>query len=116
MSVLMRPAAFFDRDGVLNLDKGYVHTKADFEWIDGARDAIRLCNEKGYFVFVVTNQSGVARGLYDENAVLALHNFMAKNSPKWERASMHSNIAPTIPKLFFPPTEGPADGASLVPA
>ena len=74
--MLTRPAVFLDRDGDLNLDKGYVHTIADFEWVPGAREAIRLCNDEGYFVFVVTNQSGVARGLYDESAVLALHNFM----------------------------------------
>ena len=72
----LRPAAFFDRDGVLNLDHGYVHALDRFELVPGAAEAVRLCNAAGYLVFVVTNQSGVARGLYDEAAVVALHRHM----------------------------------------
>lgn len=71
-----RPAVFLDRDGVLNVDHGYVHRPADFEWIAGAQDAIRLCNDRGYFVFVVSNQAGVAHGLYDEQDVLSLHGWI----------------------------------------
>jgi D-glycero-D-manno-heptose 1,7-bisphosphate phosphatase len=73
---MRRPAVFFDRDGVLNHDKGYVHKPEDFHWRDGAREAIRLCNERGAFAFVVTNQAGVARGFYDEAAVQALHRWI----------------------------------------
>lgn len=71
-----RPALFFDRDGVLNEDRNYVHRQEDFVWLPGAREAVRHCNEKGFFVFVVTNQAGVARGLYDEEAVRRLHRWM----------------------------------------
>jgi len=71
-----RPAAFLDRDGVINRDDGYVHHKEDFIWQDEAIAAIRWFNEQGYFVFVVTNQSGVARGYYDEKAVQDLHRWM----------------------------------------
>src|SRR2546428_4774390 len=72
-----RPAVFFDRDGVLNEDSGYVFEISKLRWIDGAREAVKIANDAGYFVFVVTNQSGVARGLYQESEVEALHNWMA---------------------------------------
>ena len=76
---LRRPAVFFDRDGVLNRDTNYVHKQEDFEWLPGAKAAIRLCNDRGWFVFVVTNQAGVAHGLYDEAAIARLHDFMAED-------------------------------------
>ena len=73
---LMRPTLFLDRDGVCNVDHGYVGTRERFEWMPGALDAIRLAHRRGCHVFLVTNQSGVARGLYDEADVQALHRWM----------------------------------------
>lgn len=71
-----RRAAFFDRDGVINLDHGYVGSVDRFELVEGAGRAIRLCRDAGYLVFVVTNQAGVAHGYFDEDAVKALNDHM----------------------------------------
>jgi histidinol-phosphate phosphatase family protein len=71
-----RPAVFFDRDGTLNHDTGYTHRVEDLVWMPDAQQAIATANARGYFVFVVTNQAGIARGLYDEIAVQAFHREM----------------------------------------
>jgi D-glycero-D-manno-heptose 1,7-bisphosphate phosphatase len=72
-----RKALLLDRDGVLNIDHGYVGSRDRFDWVDGALEAIRYATEAGWHVFVVTNQSGVARGLYSEDAVRDLLDWMA---------------------------------------
>lgn len=76
------PAVFFDRDGVLNFDKGYIYRSEEFEWNDGAIAAIKYLNDAGKYVFVVTNQSGVARGYYREEDVRHLHRWMNEELAK----------------------------------
>jgi D-glycero-D-manno-heptose 1,7-bisphosphate phosphatase len=73
-----RPALFLDRDGVLNVDQGYVHRWEDFRWIPGAREVVAAFNRAGWLVIVVTNQSGVGRGYYTERDMHALHARMAE--------------------------------------
>lgn len=72
----MNGVVFLDRDGVINADIGYLWRREDFVWIPGAPAAIRLFNERGRPVVVVTNQSGVARGYYTEQDVESLHRWM----------------------------------------
>jgi D,D-heptose 1,7-bisphosphate phosphatase len=63
---LTRPAVFFDRDGVLNIDHGHVGQPHQFEWQPGALEAVRAVNAAGYLAFIVTNQAGIGKGLYSE--------------------------------------------------
>jgi len=71
-----KPVAFLDRDGVLNIDHGYVHRPERLEWVVGAPEAVRLLNEAGIPVIVTTNPSGVARGFYGEADVRNFHAHM----------------------------------------
>ena len=66
-----RPAAFLDRDGTINVDAGYIDRLERFELYPFALDAIRLLRRAGYLIVVLTNQIGVAKGLYGEDFVRA---------------------------------------------
>ena len=69
-------AVFLDRDGVLNVDHGYVHDPARLDWIPGARAAVAAFTRAGLTTIVVTNQSGVGRGYFDEAAMHRFHEAM----------------------------------------
>lgn len=76
-------AIFFDRDGTLNVDVGYLYKFEQFEWLEGAIDTIKFCNENDYLVIVITNQSGVARGMFTEEDVQKLHQQMNEDLKKY---------------------------------
>jgi D-glycero-D-manno-heptose 1,7-bisphosphate phosphatase len=73
---MSRRAAFIDRDGVLNEERAFVHRREDFALLPGAVAALRLLEAAGYLLVVVTNQSGIARGIYSEADYLALTEHM----------------------------------------
>lgn len=72
-----RPAAFLDRDGVLIEDTGWPHKPEEARWVPGAAAAVKRLNDAGYFVFVVTNQAGVAKGFYPEAQIGVMHRWMS---------------------------------------
>lgn len=68
-----KPAVFFDRDGTLNRDVGYVTHLDVYELLPRAAAAVRRVNEAGWLAILVTNQAGVARGYFPESMVEAVH-------------------------------------------
>ena len=74
--LMSNKAVFFDRDGTLNVEVGYLYEFDKFKWIDGAIEAVKFCNDNNYLVIVITNQSGVARGFYTEDDIKKLHTQM----------------------------------------
>lgn len=74
----MYKTIFLDRDGTINEEVHYLHREEDFKLLPGAAEAVRLWNENGFRVVVVTNQAGVARGYYKEEDVIRLHQYMER--------------------------------------
>lgn len=68
-----RPAIFLDRDGTLNVEKGYLHEWRDWVWLPHVREGLASLKKAGYLLVVVSNQSGIARGYYDEAALQELN-------------------------------------------
>jgi D-glycero-D-manno-heptose 1,7-bisphosphate phosphatase len=76
----LRPAVFLDRDGTINVDAGYIERMERFELYPFAIDAIRLFHQAGYLVVILTNQIGVAQGLYGEDFVAEVAAYMAERA------------------------------------
>lgn len=74
----MRRALFLDRDGVINVDHGYVHTPEKFEFVDGIFELCRAARQFGYLLVVVTNQAGIGRGYYGEDDFHCLSGWMCE--------------------------------------
>jgi D-glycero-D-manno-heptose 1,7-bisphosphate phosphatase len=93
-------ALFLDRDGVINVNHGYVHTVNNFEFIDGIFNLARTAYTNGFKIVVITNQSGIGRGLYSEQQFDQLTSWMCKE---------FLNAGAPIEKVYFSPyhpTEG----------
>ena len=75
----MTSAVFLDRDGVINVDHGYVSTWERFEFLPGVPDALRALQDAGYLLIVVSNQSGIGRGYYGEADVESLNQAVAQH-------------------------------------
>ena len=91
----MNRALFLDRDGVINVDHGYVYQPENFEFIDGVFDLCRAAVERGYLIVVVTNQAGIGRGYYTEEDFLRLSGWMC---------DQFSSRGVEIAKVYFCPT------------
>jgi D-glycero-D-manno-heptose 1,7-bisphosphate phosphatase len=98
----VKAAAFLDRDGVINIDRGYVFRREDFEFVPGTLDAARQLKSMGLALVVVTNQSGIARGYY------GLEQFHALTA--WMKETFAAHGAQLDGVYFCPhhPTEGDA--------
>jgi D-glycero-D-manno-heptose 1,7-bisphosphate phosphatase len=89
-----RPALFLDRDGVVNIDHGYVCKPENFDFVTGIFDLVATANSFGYLVVIVTNQAGIGRGYYTEDDFHAL--------TKWMRAQFISRGA-RVDAVYFCP-------------
>lgn len=72
----MNKCVFFDRDGTINVDYGYVYKTEDFVFRKNFIEALRILKAEKYLVIVITNQSGIAKGFYNENDVIKLHHYI----------------------------------------
>ena len=79
-------AIFLDRDGVINIDHAYVHTIEEFHWVEGVKEACAQLTKDGWTLAIVTNQSGIGRGYYTEQAFQELSQWMCA---EFEKAGAH---------------------------
>ena len=92
-------AVFLDRDGVINIDYGYVGSKEKFEFKDGIFELLKFLQERGYKLFIVTNQSGIARGFYSEEDFHNLMDYMINELKKREIEIVDYRFCPHHPDI-----------------
>jgi len=98
----MIKVAFLDRDGVINIDYGYVVIREQFKFSDGVFTACRLLRDLGYKLIVVTNQSGIARGYYSEQDFLDLNKWMCEQFTKQDVPLLDVFYCPHHPQAVIP--------------
>ena len=78
----MNKAVFLDRDGTINIDKGYLYKISDFEFLPKAVEALKILQNAGYLLIIITNQSGIGRGYYTEEDFMKLNEYMKSELKK----------------------------------
>jgi len=96
---MSKKALFLDRDGVINIEKNYLHKIEDFEFIDGIFELCRFFQSKDFDVFVVTNQSGIARAYYSEADFNILTNWMVDIFKQEDITIRHVYYCPHHPDI-----------------
>lgn len=99
---MARPAIFLDRDGVLNIEAGYIHRVGDLHLIPGVAQAVRCLNDRGLFCCLVSNQSGPARNYYPVSHIEALHQRLCD--------LLQQEAAAHLDALYYCPTLSPPEG------
>ncbi len=97
----MRKALFLDRDGVVNVEKNYLHKIEDFELMEGILDVCRMYQDAGYLIIIVTNQSGISRGYYTEEDFTRLSQWMVEH---------FNQLGVTITHIYHCPHHESIDG------
>jgi len=93
-----KPAIFLDRDGVINHDLGYVYKKKDFRFKKGVIKGLKYISKKKYLIFIVTNQAGIAKGLYKEKDFFKLQSHLSKKLLKYNIIINDVQYSPFHPK------------------
>lgn len=99
---MAKPAVFLDRDGVLNIEAGYIHCVADLHLVPNAAQAVRRLNDRGMFCCLVSNQSGPARGYYPDAHVKALHQRLCN--------LLEAEAGAQLDALYYCPDLSPPEG------
>jgi len=97
----LRKALFLDRDGVVNVEKNYLHKIEDFELMEGILDVCRMYQDAGYLIIIVTNQSGISRGYYTEEDFTRLSQWMVEH---------FNQLGVTITHIYHCPHHESIDG------
>lgn len=93
-----KPAAFLDRDGVINHDFGYVHKQKDFKFKKGVIEGLKYLSKKNYLIFLVTNQAGIAKGIFKEEDFFKLQSYLSKKLLKHNVMINDVQYSPYHPK------------------
>jgi D-glycero-D-manno-heptose 1,7-bisphosphate phosphatase len=100
----MKSAVFLDRDGVLNIEAGYLHRVEDLHLIPGVAQAVKQLNDRGLFCCLVSNQSGPARGYYPTSHVEALHDRLCQ--------LLYYEAGAKLDALYYCPYLSPPEGGT----